>query len=183
MKDWQHGVYVGSSTGSPASHLTNKHFIKPPTEPTEKPIQEEQELETYCKTCGQRKELDFNAVLYRQQYIDWSIAHNIAFHTATHLDTLQLLRTGAHDVLSEILPDAKSTLSNWVYGSYQKRLPLLVKHVKAAYSAINISCDAWKGGNHHNYLAVCSHFIDKDYKQCRVLLGFPRIRGSKSGEN
>lgn len=86
--------------------------------------------------------IDYDAMQYRQAFIDWSIAHNIAFSAATHPDTLALLRSGAYDVSSEILPNAKSTLSEWVFKSYQERLPDLLKHVKEAKSVINISCDA-----------------------------------------
>lgn len=74
-------------------------------------------------------------------------------------------------------------MSDWVKTSYEKRLLIMHKKLLDVKNLINISVDAWKGDNKHNYLAICSHFIYGGGKQSRMLLGFPRILGSKTGEN
>ena len=192
-RDFHHGVFKAESTNGISNHLLKQHSIKapkddlppPPFLPPSLPSVQEEDTETHCGSCGHRKGVseEFDGKQYKQQYIDWVIRHNLPFYMATHPDTLALLRSGAQDILAEILPKAESSLSIWVMDSYLDRLPTMVTAIKSAKSLINISCDAWKGDNKKNYLAVCSHFINKDYKQTRMLLGFPRVLGSKTGEN
>lgn len=118
MRNWHYGVYVASSTGGISGHLSKRHGIEEPKDespslPPTEPIQEEEE-DIYCKECGHRKgtDIEFNSVQYRQKYVDWVIRHNIAFYTATQPDTLELLRVGAEDVMAEILPKAKGSISS-----------------------------------------------------------------------
>lgn len=124
-----------------------------------------------------------NSKRYKQQYIDWVIQHNIAFYTATSPETLELLKAGAYNVINEILPHSRITMSKWVRTSYEKRLKITSDKLLEVECLINISADAWKGDKKRNYLAVCSHFIDGQGRQNRMLMGFPRILGSKTGEN
>ena len=91
MRSWHTGVYVATSTGGIQGHLLSRHGIADPEdekpEPSEVLPQEEEVPLTHCEICGLEKDDKFNAAEYRQQYIDWTIKHNIAVYTASYPDT------------------------------------------------------------------------------------------------
>jgi hypothetical protein len=52
-----------------------------------------------------------------------------------------------------------------------------------ARSKVNLSLDGWRAGNRDEYIAICSHFIDDDFKLIHCLLGFRKVYGAKSGQH
>jgi hypothetical protein len=50
-------------------------------------------------------------------------------------------------------------------------------------SNINVSINGWKAPNKDEYIATCTHFIDKDYKLQHILLSLSQLEGPKTGEN
>lgn len=97
----------------------------------------------FCATCGNNKER-FDPENFKQPYVDWVFMHNVSFEAATAPDTLDLLRAGAREILSKILPEAASTLSTYVADSMAARKPNVLDSLNAARSKIKFSMDGWK---------------------------------------
>lgn len=86
-------------------------------------------------------------------------------------------------MLCRLLPTSVTTVSDWVMDSYMKRLPTVAVKLEKALSVINISIDGWNSSNDNNFIAIVAHFINDTYNQDRVLIGFPKVQGPKSGAN
>lgn len=135
-----------------------------------------------CKTCGQQKEAS-NPAWWKQAFTHWIIRHNISFSTAAASDTTSLPSYCAQGVLCNLIPKSVSTVSDWVLDSYNKRLPTITAKLDKAQSVINISIDSWKSSNDNNFDAVVAHITNENFEQDRVLIGFPKVQGPKSGAN
>lgn len=157
-RDFSHAGYVATSTAGIVKHLIDKHRISKPEKMTlgviPIPI-------GFCVTCGNSKER-FNPDSFKQRYVDWVIMHNIAFEAATALDTLNLLRAGARDILSKILPEAASTLSTYVADPMRDRKLKILDSLTSACSKINFSVDGWKAPTKFHYIATVSLYFSVD---------------------
>jgi hypothetical protein len=93
----------------------------------------------------------------------------------------QLLLSGRPEI-GAILPASHNTIKEWILDSFGSR-KIEVKHkISLARSKINLSLDGWRAPNCDDYIAICAHFIDKDYKIMHCLLGFKSVHGAKSGQ-
>jgi hypothetical protein len=136
----------------------------------------------WCVECGRGSE-KIDAVSFRQRYVDWVILHNLSFEAVVAPDTRNLIATGAHHELSQMLPTSGNTLSKYIVESLQSRKPFLDDSLSSARSRIHLSCDGWKSPAKFNYIAICAHYFNYDYAQTSTLIGLRRLVGSKTGEN
>ena len=66
--------------------------------------------------------------------------------------------------------------------SFPSRKAQVKGQVSLAKSKINLSLDGWRAPNRDDYLAICAHFINEDFKLVHCLLGFRNVHGVKSGK-
>jgi hypothetical protein len=78
----------------------------------------------------------------------------------------------------------RTTLSKWKKEAFEVRKRKVTKILSRAISKINMSFDCWKSSESvRDYLAVVAHFVDHTGEPRTILLGLPRLIGSKTGEN
>lgn len=147
---------------------------------------------------------------YRQQYLDWVVAHDVSFRSATAGDTCDLLSYGRPE-LERLLPTSATTLSSWIMAAFETRRESLKAELKECRSAVHLSCDLWTSTSGMSLCGVVAHFVGTyiyvmpftiqtfyyirlnptfnlrllgvDYTNHQALLGLPRLYGSHSGEN
>ncbi|KAI8406405.1 hypothetical protein FOFC_13875 [Fusarium oxysporum] len=119
---------------------------------------------------------------YRQQYLDWVVAHDVSFRSATAGDTCDLLSYGRPE-LERLLPTSATTLSSWIMAAFETRRESLKAELKECRSAVHLSCDLWTSTSGMSLCGVVAHFVGVDYTNHQALLGLPRLYGSHSGEN
>ncbi|KAG7425000.1 hypothetical protein Forpi1262_v014159 [Fusarium oxysporum f. sp. raphani] len=66
---------------------------------------------------------------YRQQYLDWVVAHDVSFRSATAGDTCDLLSYGRPE-LERLLPTSATTLSSWIMAAFETRRESLKAELK-----------------------------------------------------
>ena len=175
-KAYSRGVYIASSTNGAACHLTAAHGLEAlASSKRSSPPQ------GYCNKCGNREDQSIDALIYRQVVVDWVIVHNLSFEMAVARDTLNLLGLSAY--LRNALPTSATTLSTYVHESFNLRRPRISEAILLAKCKINLTFDGWKGPNHNNYVGIVAHFLDEDYERVNIVIGLPRIIGTKTGAN
>lgn len=175
-RKYSYGVYVASSTHGAANHLQKDHHIDAPES-----SKRHSQAPPHCPTCGNQQDQTIDALVYRQLVVDWVIAHNLSFEVGVASDTRLLI--GQNPFIRDTLPSSSTTLSTYVLDSYKAREAVVLEAILTAKSKINLTFDGWKAPNHVNYVGIVAHFLDEEYAHQNVLIGLPRIIGSKTGEN
>ena len=75
------------------------------------------------------------------------------------------------------MPDSSTTLSDYIKKHYIKRKSEIYRLIQSAPSKIAISVDIWTSSNHLSFLGVVAHFVDADYNQRDLLIGFRNLLG------
>jgi hypothetical protein len=105
----------------------------------------------------------------------------LLFEVAVVEDTLNLI--GQDPQIHDSLPTSSTTLSTYVLDSYRAREATIYEAILSAKSKINLTFDGWKAPNYLNFEGIVAHLLDSSYTHRHVLVGLPRIIGSKTGEN
>ena len=123
-----------------------------------------------------------NAVLeYKTDLVDTIIENDLSFALIEATRFRKLLVSGRSDIQA-ILPASHNTIKAWVLDSFKSR-KIQIKHkISLARSKINLSLDGWKAPNCDDYIAICAHFVDDEYKLVHCLIGFRCVFGAKSGQ-
>jgi hypothetical protein len=79
------------------------------------------------------------------------------------------------------LPCGK-TFSQLLYDEFERALPLVRDLLQTARGMIHITFDGWTSRRNSSFLGIHAHFIDRDWKQWKVLLGLPPMIGRHTGE-
>lgn len=127
MRSQYTGIYVATLTRGIQGHLLSQYSIKDLGDSTEvEELQEEEEgIEvslTRYNICSLKKDNNFDTAVYKQQCINQTIKHNIAFYTASYPNTLALLKADVVETLIAVLSTSKSSVSKWVFESQERRL-------------------------------------------------------------
>ena len=124
----------------------------------------------------------FDAVQWKNDFIDWVVCEDISFGQATSSRTIDLLKTSGAPA-ARLLAEHASTVSNWVQDQYQQRLEEVRSLLHSASSKIHLSFDIWSSGVGKDFIGVVGHFVDAQMQLRVCLLGLPPIYGTHSGEN
>ena len=93
----------------------------------------------------------------------------------------KLLISGRLEI-EAVLPSSHTTIKDWMLDSFQSRKAQIKNQMSLANSKINISLDGWRSPDRDDYIAICAHFINEDFKIVHCLLGFRDVKGVKSGQ-
>jgi hypothetical protein len=169
------------STSSVATHLKKVHGI---TDKDNSPASSQVQLQLPTQIGRIQSGLlppPFNDLEYKKNLVDTIISNDLSFVLIEDARFRQLLLSGQAEI-GAILPASHNTIKEWVLDSFRSR-KVEVKHkISLARSKINLSLDGWRAPNRDDYIAICAHFIDKDYKIVHCLLGFKSVYGEKSGQ-
>ena len=124
----------------------------------------------------------FNDLKYKKNLIDMIIACDLSFAIVQEARFRQTLIVDRPEI-EAILPTSHTTIKEWVLDAFQSRKIQIKDKISRARSKVNLSLDGWRAGNRDEYIAICSHFIDDDFKLIHCLLGFRKVYGAKSGQH
>lgn len=88
-----------------------------------------------------------------------------------------------NDWLIVHLPKSHNTIKTWMMDAFKAKNDEIRTIINQLHSNIHLSFDMWTSDNSFALLAICSHFIDKQYNVRTVMLALRRIKSSHSGEN
>lgn len=79
------------------------------------------------------------------------------------------------------LPHSK-TFTRLLLDEYERALPLVRTLLQTARGMIHITFDGWTSRRNSSFLGINAHFVDKDWKQWKILLGLPQMLHRHTGE-
>ena len=66
--------------------------------------------------------------------------------------------------------------------TFQSKKTQIKDKILCAKNKINFLLNGWRSPNYNKYMAICAHFISKEYKLKHCLLGFRKVNGAKSSQ-
>lgn len=178
-------LFNATSTSSITYHLHKVHGITEPSNsnslssPSSQPSSQAQDpAQTGSSQAGP---LPFNDLKYKKDLTDVFIKCDLSFALVEDALFRDVLISGRPEIKT-ILPSSHNTIKSWVLDSFKSRKLQIKDKLSGARSKINLSLDGWRSPVGDDYVAICSHFIDKDCKLVHCLLGFKKVRGAKSGQ-
>ena len=167
-------LFVGDSTSSIMDHLRVVHKIR-------RVGGEQDETSNAIHNC-MKLISPFQEARWKEMFTDWSIELQLSHMQTTHPMTKELITYGKKSI-ERMFPE-RTTLSKWKMEAFEVRKQKVTQILRRATSKINISFDCWKSSESvRDYLAVVAHFVDHTGEPRTILLGLPRLIGSKTGEN
>jgi hypothetical protein len=169
-------VFNAIATSSASSHLQKEHHIYPSEA---QKLKSSQGFKPKPPTVTAPP---FHDLQYKENFINWVVRHDISFEAASDEDSRKFFAAGREEIL-KCLPESNGCVSDWIRDAFNERKVSIQDLINGARGKINLSFDAWKSPNKKEYIAVVGHFLDHNYNMIHVLLGLPRIKGGKNGEN
>jgi hypothetical protein len=123
-----------------------------------------------------------NVNKFRDHLVRWLVRKQLSFAQVEDEDFRQMLLS-LSQAINPYLVQSATTIRNWVQLEYNRACRQVKEALTQAKSRIHISFDLWTSPNGYTLYAVCAHFVGPNYRNCSVLLGIKRIKGSHSGEN
>ena len=182
-------TYSSSVTTNFRSHLRSKHGIHiTEVRPAEVAVAEKlQALYRSAKSEGTAKslqqevledELDRDVIL--EALTALIISESLPFRLVESPEFQVFCQTLNRQSKQHIIT-AHSSIPGLIDKSWLEKKDIIRRKVQSASSSIHLSLDIWTSPNSHLILGVCAHFVDKEDKLCKALLGLP-IVGDHSGE-
>ena len=124
----------------------------------------------------------FSPEAFEAAYVSWMVKDNITLRQSVSKDLHKiLLLLNPH--VEPILWSSHNTSRSRIIEAYSYHKGTISEILAKAKSKISISFDGWMADTGGNFIGICFHFIDMDYKLQTTLCGMPRIKGEKSGRN
>jgi hypothetical protein len=121
----------------------------------------------------------------RQRYIEAIVGlltrRRVAF-SAVEWDEMKDLALACNPAIEDLLITSRRTAMRHIDANFELYASQLREKLQTAQSLIHISSDLWTSPHRHAMLAVCTQWVDKDYKLQKALLGLPECRYGHSGE-
>jgi hypothetical protein len=163
-------------------HVENKHIKK--RRHTEESIpSSQQSISSYAIAYPSRSSLvnAFNQQSYRDAIIGLLTRRRIPF-SAVEWSEMQDLAIACNPAIKDHLITSRRTAMRLIDANFALYASQLREHLRSASSLIHISSDLWTSPHRHSVLAICAHWVDKDYQLRKALLGLPECRYDHSGE-
>jgi len=170
-KKFRSQLFNAKSTSSITSHLDKTHGI---TEPGKN---NSASSSSQAQTSAPQP---FDDLKYKKQLVNIFIKNDLSFALIEDAEFRDTLISGRPEI-EAILPSSHNTIKAWVLDYSKSRKIQIKDKVSHARSKVNISLDSWRAPTVKNYVAICGHFIDEDYKLVHCLLGFKDTKGVKAG--
>jgi hypothetical protein len=113
--------------------------------------------------------------------LDWLTYHNLPFNLVNSERFKRLLLYNNPSLQEEQIPTSK-TLINLLINEYKRAIGPLHEQLQRARSMIHFTFDGWTSRQNTSFLGINAHFIDRDWKQWRILLALPALRKRHTGE-
>ncbi|KAK8912300.1 putative AC9 transposase [Metarhizium anisopliae] len=112
--------------------------------------------------------------------LDWLTYHNLPFNLVNSERFRRLLLYNNPSLQEEQIPRGK-TLANLLVDEYNRSLGPVRTLLQRARSMVHFTFDGWTSRQNTSFLGINAHFIDRDWKQWRILLALPALRKRDTG--
>ena len=113
--------------------------------------------------------------------LDWLTYHNLPFNLVNSKRFRRLLLYNNPSLQEGQIPSDK-TLVSLLTNEYNRALVPVHRILQKARSIVHFTFDGWTSRQNASFLGINAHFIDRDWKQWRILLALPALRKRYTGE-
>src|ERR1700712_551084 len=103
--------------------------------------------------------------------------------SAVEWDEMRELALACNPSIGNLIITTRRTVMRQIDANFTLYASELREQLTAARSLVHLSTDLWTSPHRHALLAVCAHWVDKDHKLQKILLGLPECRYSHSGKS
>ncbi|KAL6405347.1 Ribonuclease H-like protein [Ilyonectria robusta] len=188
-----HYTFIASTAGSIVRHLKKEHKIMPPSGRDSSPVAgsggternlldmlradptnpRDQSLLSNLHTL-------FDPAMNQLLLLDWLTYHNLPFNLVNSERFRRLLLYNNPSLLEGQIPSDR-TLVNLLTNEYNRALGPVHELLQRARSMIHFTFDGWTSRQNASFLGINARFIDRDWKQWRILLALPALRKRHTG--
>jgi hypothetical protein len=122
----------------------------------------------------------FDPAMNQLLLLDWLTYHNLPFNLVNSERFRRLLLYN-NPCLQEGQIPSDRTLVNLLEKEYNRALDPVKALLQRARSMIHFTFDGWTSRQNASFLGINAHFIDRDWKQWRILLALPALRKRHTG--
>ncbi|KAF5120896.1 putative AC9 transposase [Metarhizium anisopliae] len=122
----------------------------------------------------------FNPALNKLLLLDWLTYHNLPFNLVNSERFRRLLLYNNPSLQEEQITSGK-TLVNLLVDEYNRALGPVRTLLQRARSMVHFTFDGRTSRQNTSFLGINAHFIDRDWKQWRILLALPALRKRDTG--
>ncbi|KAJ6436532.1 hypothetical protein O9K51_10898 [Purpureocillium lavendulum] len=112
--------------------------------------------------------------------LDWLTYHNLPFNLVNSERFKRLLLYNNPSLREGQIP-SDNTLVSLLTSEYNRALGPVHALLERARSMIHFTFDGWTSRQNVSFLGINAHFIDRDWKQWRLLLALPALRKRHTG--
>jgi hypothetical protein len=123
----------------------------------------------------------FNPRMNQLLLLDWLTYHNLPFNLVNSERFRRILLYNNPSLQDRQIPTSK-TLINLLVSEYKRALEPVCKLLQLARSMVHFTFDGWTSRQNASFLGINAHFIDRDWKQWRMLLALPALKRRHTGE-
>ncbi|RYO01198.1 hypothetical protein AA0121_g13269 [Alternaria tenuissima] len=123
----------------------------------------------------------FNLQAYREALVHLLTRRRMPLN-AVEWSELKDLALACNPAIDDLLITSRRTMVRLLASNYDLYIEQLKGSLSTAVSQVHISTDLWTSPHRHALLAVCTHWVDGDYKLQKALLALPECRFTHSGE-
>lgn len=113
--------------------------------------------------------------------LDWLTFHNLPFNFVNSERFRRLLLYNNPTLQDCQIPTSK-TLVGLLVSEYNRALEPLSRILQSARSMVHFTFDGWTSRQNSSFLGINAHFIDREWKQWRMLLALPALQRRHTGE-
>ncbi|KAH7471429.1 hypothetical protein FOMA001_g13061 [Fusarium oxysporum f. sp. matthiolae] len=122
----------------------------------------------------------FDPAVNQLLLLDWLTYHNLPFNLVNSERFRRLLLYNNPSLREEQIPSDR-TLVNLLTSEYNRASQEVRVLLRKARSMVHFTFDGWTSRQNASFLGINAHFIDRDWKQWRILLALPALRNRHTG--
>ncbi|RFN43384.1 ribonuclease h-like protein [Fusarium flagelliforme] len=122
----------------------------------------------------------FDPAVNQLLLLDWLTYHNLPFNLVNSERFRGLLLYNNPSLREEQIPSDR-TLVNLLTSEYNRASQEVRMLLRKARSMVHFTFDGWTSRQNASFLGINAHFIDRDWKQWRILLALPALRNRHTG--
>ncbi|EGU73571.1 hypothetical protein FOXB_15921 [Fusarium oxysporum f. sp. conglutinans Fo5176] len=185
-------VFVASTAGGIVRHLSREHKVVPPcgkmTGPGSRNGGTQRNLLDMLhadptnprdQTLVSNLRSSFDLTVNQLLLLDWFTYHNLPFNLVNSERFRRLLLYNP-SLREEQIPSDR-TLVNLLTNEYNRASQEVRVLLRKARSMVHFTFDGWTSRQNASFLGINAHFIDRDWKQWRILLALPALRNRHTG--
>lgn len=123
----------------------------------------------------------FNLRMNQLLLLNWLTYYNLPFNLVNSERFRRILLYNNPSLQDRQIPTSK-TVINLLVSEYKRALEPVRKLLQSARSMVHFTFDGWTSQQNASFLGINAHFIDRDWKQQRMLLVLSALKRRHTGE-